>query len=160
MPPPLQPTPQPPLGRILPRRLSLPACTSTRARRRRQFVRCPCHRPTSAGHAWTGRGTEEPMWKTNKGRQRPSPDCSHGAEKLGGRQNKVFERVLVRNVVSSTSMLSGCLQNGFAQEGRVMRRGHLLPSEHTMASVLTACTMLGSLHERTSRTTDSNRLPN
>ena len=64
---------------------------------------------------------------------------------------KVFERVLDRNVVSWTSMLSGCLQNGFAEEGLVMfnqmRGEHVLPSEHTMASALTACTMLGSLHQ-------------
>uniref|UniRef100_A0ACD5ZTZ4 Uncharacterized protein n=1 Tax=Avena sativa TaxID=4498 RepID=A0ACD5ZTZ4_AVESA len=64
---------------------------------------------------------------------------------------KVFERVLDRNVVSWTSMLSGYLQNGLAVEGLVlfneMRREHVLPTEHTMASVLTACTMLGSLHQ-------------
>ncbi|KAM0918403.1 hypothetical protein ACQ4PT_008951 [Festuca glaucescens] len=64
---------------------------------------------------------------------------------------KVFDRVLDRNVVSWTSMLSGCLQNGFAEEGLVlfndMMLHHVLPSEHTMASVLTACAMLGSLHQ-------------
>ncbi|CAM0913138.1 unnamed protein product [Alopecurus aequalis] len=64
---------------------------------------------------------------------------------------RVFERTLDRNVVSWTSMLSGCLQNGFAEEGLAlfneMRGEHVLPSEHTMASVLTACTMLGSLHQ-------------
>ncbi|KAM0887643.1 hypothetical protein ACQ4PT_028898 [Festuca glaucescens] len=73
--------------------------------------------------------------------------------KAGDLENarKVFDRVLDRNVVSWTSMLSGCLQNGFAEEGLVlfneMRLEHVLPSEHTMASVLTACTMLGSLHQ-------------
>ncbi|KAM0918405.1 hypothetical protein ACQ4PT_008952 [Festuca glaucescens] len=84
--------------------------------------------------------------------------------KAGDLENarKVFDRVLDRNVVSWTSMLSGseapilqslsgCLRNGFAEEGLVlfneMMLHHVLPSEHTMASVLTACAMLGSLHQ-------------
>ncbi|XP_047063114.1 pentatricopeptide repeat-containing protein At2g03380, mitochondrial [Lolium rigidum] len=73
--------------------------------------------------------------------------------KAGDLENarKVFDRVPDRNVVSWTSMLSGCLQNGFAEEGLVlfneMRLHHVLPSEHTMASMLTACTMLRSLHQ-------------
>ncbi|KAF7107265.1 hypothetical protein CFC21_107914 [Triticum aestivum] len=73
--------------------------------------------------------------------------------KAGDLENarKVFDRILSRNVVSWTSMLSGCLQNGFAEEGLAlfneMREERVLPSEHTMASVLTACTMLGSLHQ-------------
>lgn len=64
---------------------------------------------------------------------------------------KVFDRIPDRNVVSWTSMLSGCLQNGLAKEGLVlfneMRQESILPSEYTMASVLMACTMLGSLHQ-------------
>ncbi|VAI71403.1 unnamed protein product [Triticum turgidum subsp. durum] len=73
--------------------------------------------------------------------------------KAGDLENarKVFDRILGRNVVSWTSMLSGCLQNGLAEQGLAlfneMREERVLPSEHTMASVLTACTMLGSLHQ-------------
>ncbi|VAI83616.1 unnamed protein product [Triticum turgidum subsp. durum] len=73
--------------------------------------------------------------------------------KAGDLENarKVFDRILSRNVVSWTSMLSGCLQNGLAQEGLAlfneMREERMLPSEYTMASVLTACTMLSSLHQ-------------
>ena len=36
---------------------------------------------------------------------------------------KVFERIPDRNVVSWTSMLSGCVQNGFAADGSVIKQG-------------------------------------
>uniref|UniRef100_J3MBW9 Pentatricopeptide repeat-containing protein n=1 Tax=Oryza brachyantha TaxID=4533 RepID=J3MBW9_ORYBR len=64
---------------------------------------------------------------------------------------KVFDRVPDRNVVSWTSMLSGSIQNGFAEEGLVlfneMRKDSVDPSEYTMASVLSACAMLAGLHQ-------------
>lgn len=64
---------------------------------------------------------------------------------------KVFDRVPERNVVSWTSMLSGSIQNGFAEEGLVlfneMRKDNVHPSEYTMVSVLAACAMLGCLHQ-------------
>jgi hypothetical protein len=44
-----------------------------RSRRRRKFVRCPCHCPTSVGPASKGEGTEETNWKTKKERQRQWP---------------------------------------------------------------------------------------
>ncbi|KAF8732969.1 hypothetical protein HU200_015321 [Digitaria exilis] len=64
---------------------------------------------------------------------------------------KMFERIPNRNVVSWTSMLSGCVQNGFAADGlslfNDMRQESVQPSEHTMASVLAACAALNSLHQ-------------
>ncbi|KAL6861154.1 hypothetical protein ACP4OV_016854 [Aristida adscensionis] len=64
---------------------------------------------------------------------------------------KVFDRIPGRNVVSWTSMLSGCVQNGFAAEGLLlfndMRRESVHPSEHTMATILAACAALNGLHQ-------------
>ncbi|PVH48292.1 hypothetical protein PAHAL_4G300200 [Panicum hallii] len=63
----------------------------------------------------------------------------------------MFERIPDRSVVSWTSMLSGCVQNGFAADGlflfNEMRRESVQPSEYTMASVLAACAALNSLHK-------------
>ncbi|CAN6179030.1 unnamed protein product [Urochloa humidicola] len=64
---------------------------------------------------------------------------------------KTFERISDRNVVSWTSMLSGCVQNGFSADGLLlfneMRRESVQLSEYTMASVLAACAALSSLHQ-------------
>ncbi|KAL6606772.1 hypothetical protein ACP70R_042425 [Stipagrostis hirtigluma subsp. patula] len=64
---------------------------------------------------------------------------------------KVFERIPSRSVVSWTSMLSGCVQNGLAADGMLlfneMRQESVHPSEYTMASVLAACAALDGLHE-------------
>uniref|UniRef100_K3Y2V8 Pentacotripeptide-repeat region of PRORP domain-containing protein n=3 Tax=Setaria TaxID=4554 RepID=K3Y2V8_SETIT len=64
---------------------------------------------------------------------------------------KMFERIPDWNVVSWTSMLSGCVQNGFAADGlflfNEMRRESMQPSEYTMASALAACAALRSLHQ-------------
>uniref|UniRef100_A0A0D9WMP9 Pentacotripeptide-repeat region of PRORP domain-containing protein n=1 Tax=Leersia perrieri TaxID=77586 RepID=A0A0D9WMP9_9ORYZ len=73
--------------------------------------------------------------------------------KAGDLENarKVFDRVPERNVVSWTSMLSGSIQNGFAEEGLMlfneMRQDNVDPNEYTMVSVLAACAMLGGLHQ-------------
>ncbi|CAD6337409.1 unnamed protein product [Miscanthus lutarioriparius] len=64
---------------------------------------------------------------------------------------KVFERIPGRNVVSWTSMLSGCVQNGFAADGLLlfnkMRQDNVPPSEYTIATVITACSALIGLHQ-------------
>jgi len=64
---------------------------------------------------------------------------------------KVFERIPDRNVVSWTSMLSGCVQNGFAADGLLlfnkMRQDNVPPSEYTIATVITACSALIGLHQ-------------
>lgn len=64
---------------------------------------------------------------------------------------KVFERIPDRNVVSWTSMISGCVQNGFASDGLLlfnkMRQDNVPPSEYTIATVITACSALFGLHQ-------------
>nr|CAD1825617.1 unnamed protein product [Ananas comosus var. bracteatus] len=64
---------------------------------------------------------------------------------------RVFDRMRGRNVVSWTSIICGYVRNGRAEEGLVlfneMRRESVEPSEHTLASLLTACATLDALHQ-------------
>lgn len=64
---------------------------------------------------------------------------------------RLFEGVSDKNVVSWTSVITGCNQNGHPEHGLVvfnqMRLTRVGPEEHTMGSVLTSCSMVEALHQ-------------
>ncbi|GAV74548.1 PPR domain-containing protein/PPR_2 domain-containing protein [Cephalotus follicularis] len=68
-------------------------------------------------------------------------ECSRGA----------FDEIIDRNVVSWTSIIVGYVQNDCAQEGLIlfnqMREGLVAGNQHTLGSLVTACTKLGYLHQ-------------
>ncbi|XP_072953553.1 pentatricopeptide repeat-containing protein At2g03380, mitochondrial [Typha angustifolia] len=65
--------------------------------------------------------------------------------------HKVFDQIHDGNVVTWTSIICGYIQNKCAEQGLVlfneMRRVLVKPSEYTMGSLLTACSMLDALHQ-------------
>ena len=64
---------------------------------------------------------------------------------------RLFEEIPEANVVSWTSVITGCNQNDRPEDGLVlfnqMRLSNVEPGEHTMGCLLTSCSMVVSLHQ-------------
>ncbi|CAA6657455.1 unnamed protein product [Spirodela intermedia] len=68
-----------------------------------------------------------------------------------GSSRRVFDKIPNRDVVSWTSMISGYVQNGHAEEGLIlfnqMRKTETDPNGFTVGTLLAACSKLEALHE-------------
>ncbi|XP_057871179.1 pentatricopeptide repeat-containing protein At1g11290, chloroplastic-like [Cryptomeria japonica] len=73
--------------------------------------------------------------------------------KCGGIEfaRQVFDRMLVRDVVTWNAMISGCAQNGKAREALVffdqMQKSEMKPNPVTIGSVLQACSHMGNFEK-------------